>query len=543
MNAIRCLIPASILFLSSLLLHAADRVSNASSGKAPTPGDVVLFPFDDDGIPWRENLKVTLQQPAKYPGNPVMKAGAIDSVNGYGMLLYGTVIKVGQTYKMWYLSTPRADNQRPGDVELLKWWRPVSYAESKDGIHWILPNLGLVDFRGNKNNNIVRIDPSTSSYAHSYDFIAVWYEPEDPDAGRRYKMAYIVLDEKRKSGATATAVSPDGLSWKLLNTEPIQQGHFENTGLLKFAGLYYLSGQNIPPHDAGLMDGSAAGRVMKVFFSPDFNHWSSGRALAWYRSDYTTEPTNRGHENHMGAGLWNRGNVVVGFYGRWQGDTIQTQPGSSLSGLKVDLGMVISNDAIHYREPVRNFVMVPHGAATDWDSNAILEANAFANTDTQTLIWYSHWYTNRLDTIPALPAKLDELNTQKADAIGLLMLPRDRFGYFSKQLSRSQGRNKALDRPIEASCLTRSLKFSRPAQLYVNIDDLRSDAPLDIALVDDAERPLAGYTAKLRSNALKAPVQWASKRSLPLNQAFRVRITWPAGTDEGKLYTIYIEQN
>jgi hypothetical protein len=187
--------------------------------------------------------------------------------------------------------------------------------------------------------------------------------------------------------------------------------------------------------------------------------------------------------------------------------------------------------------------MVPHGAATDWDSNAILEANAFANTDTQTLIWYSHWYTNRLDTIPPLPAKLDEFNTQKADAIGLLTLPRDRFGYFSKQLSRSQGRNKALDGPIEASCLTRSLKFSRPAQLYVNIDDLRSDAPLDIALVDDAERPLAGYTAKLQSNGLKTPVQWSSKRLLPVNRPFRVKITWRAGAGEGKLYAIYIEQN
>ncbi len=126
-----------------------------------------------------------------------------------------------------------------------------------------------------------------------------------------------------------------------------------------------------------------------------------------------TQPTNFGLENHMGAGLWNRGNVILGFYGRWQGDTIHRVPGASLSGLKVDLGMLVSNDAIHYREPVRNFVMVPHGKESDWDSNAILQANAFANTDTQTLIWYSHWYTNRRDMIPSLPDELDELNTQK----------------------------------------------------------------------------------------------------------------------------------
>jgi hypothetical protein len=542
MNALKLLISATILITSSWPLLAADRVSDSSSGKAPAAGDVVLFPFDDYGFPWRENLKVTLQQPARYAANPVLKAGSIDGVNGYGMLLYGTVIKVGSTYKMWYLSSPRADSRIPGDVELLKWWRPVSYAESTDGIHWSLPHLGLVDFRGNKNNNIVRIDPSSSGYSHSYDFIAVWYEPEDPDAGRRYKMAYIVLDEKRKSGATATAVSGDGLSWKLIHTEPIQQGHFENTGLVKFDGLYYLSGQNIPPHDAGLMDGSGAGRVMKVFFSPDFDHWSSGRALAWYRSDYTTAPTNLGQENHMGAGLWNRGNVILGFYGRWGGNTIHREGGSSLSGLKIDLGMIISNDAIHYREPVRNFVMVPHGGPDDWDSNAILQGNAFANTDTQTLIWYSHWYTNRPDIIPPLPAKLDEPNTRKADSIGLLTLPRDRFGYFSKQLASSQERNKAFDQPLEASCLSRSIEFSKPAQMYVNLDDVSSQAPLEISLVDDAERPLPGYTAILALNSLKTLVEWPGKKSLPGKTPFRIKVVWPARVDHGKLYAIYIEQ-
>src|ERR1700733_16279949 len=113
MNALKLLVSATILVTSSWPLFAADRVSDASSGKAPVAGDVVLFPFDDYGIPWRENLKVTLQQPARYAGNPVLKAGSIDGVNGYGMLLYGTFIKVGSTYKMWYLSSPRADSRIP----------------------------------------------------------------------------------------------------------------------------------------------------------------------------------------------------------------------------------------------------------------------------------------------------------------------------------------------------------------------------------------------------------------------------------------------
>ena len=35
---------------------------------------------------------------------------------------------------------------------------------------------------------------------------------------RRYKIAYIAYDLRRKFGTTATAVSADGLRWKLVNT-------------------------------------------------------------------------------------------------------------------------------------------------------------------------------------------------------------------------------------------------------------------------------------------------------------------------------------
>lgn len=543
------LLCAFSLALAVLPLRSADGVADASSGKAPPAGDMVLFPMDDYSIPWRENLKLTLEAPKKYSGNPIMRAGPIEGVDGYGTLLYGTVLKQGSKFRMWYLASPRADSRRQGGVErniLNNTYRPVAYAESMDGIHWVRPSLGLVEFRGNRNNNLVRIEPANEPYANPCDFVAVFYEPEDPDPGRRYKMAYITHDIGRNEASTATAVSPDGLRWKLVNTTMFTKGHFENTSLIKFDGLYYLAGQNIPPFDADLPDGSPAGRVMKVFFSPDFHHWSSGRALAFYRNCYQPKPLSFGQENHMGAGLWNRGNVIVGFYGRWYGDTIVTEPktpNSPLKGLKMDLGLVISDDAIHYREPVRDFIMVHHGTPEDWDSDAVLQANAFANTDTETYIWYSHWYTSRPNKIPPLPEQLSPTMIQKADSIGLLTLPRDRFGYFSKLLAVSRDRRKSDAVKRDASCLTSRLNLPRAAQLLVNVDDVSPGAALQIALVDDAERPLAGYTAELAASALKAAVHWTGEQqTLPVDTPFRVKVTWPVGVDGAKLYALYIEQ-
>ena len=106
----------------------------------------------------------------------------------------------------------------------------------------------------------------------------------------------------------------------------------------------------------------------------------------------------------MGAGLWNRGNVILGVYGRWYGETITGKP-VRLGGLKMDLGLVVSNDAIHYREPVRDFLFIERGSPADWDSEALLQGNAFANVGGQTLIWYSHWYTSLAYPLPPLPAK------------------------------------------------------------------------------------------------------------------------------------------
>jgi hypothetical protein len=542
----------------ALPLGAADRVGEASSGQVPDRDDLVFFPLDDVSIPWRENLKVVLRTPKKFEGNPVVRAGPPEGPDGYGAVLYGTVIKENGRLRMWYLASPRPDGRIPGDFEHLQFYRPVAYAESGDGIHWTRPDLGLVEFRGSRHNNLVAVEPAGEPFARAHDFVAVLRDTTDPDPARRYKMAYI-HDSAADGPTTATAVSADGLRWTLANTASFTHGHFENTSLVKFDGRYYVAGQDHPPFDGSLPDGSSAGRVMKVFFSPDFHHWSSGRALGFYRSDYVSKPTHLGQEVHMGAGLWNRGNVILGLYGRWRGDTLPTPPDpsqrlsvDSLKGLKIDLGLVVSNDAIHYREPVRNFVMVRHGDSRAWDSEGVLQANAFANNGRETYIWYSHWNTSNPSHLPPLPDPLPESLAGKAPGIGLLTLPRDRFGYFTKLLDVSREHRPEYDEKIESSCVTRRVRLDRPSRLFANVDWVSPDAALEIALVDDAEKPLEGYTSHLPDDGLKAPVAWGEgNTALPVHRSFRIKVTWPVLNTENKpvdvsqaiLYALYIEHD
>jgi hypothetical protein len=527
-------LPSILLLLS---FAAVSVVAQESSGRTPPAGIMVFFPFDDYSIPWKNNLKFTMQKPVKYPDNPVLRNGPSGSVDDIGAILYGTVIQEENKLRMWYLAWPQPDSRIPGDAEFLKTYRPIGYAESEDGIHWTKPNLNLVTFRGNKNNNLVLVEPESAEYSKTSDFISILMDEDDPDPNRRYKMAYITEDSKRLNASTATAVSPDGFRWKLVNEDMISGGHFENTSLIKFQGMFYAAGQNLEGWGGNLPDGSPAGRTMTVFFSPDFRTWSKERAFSFYRSDYQPAPIVKGQEVHMGAGLWNRGNVILGVYGRWYGDTVTGKP-VRLGGLKMDLGFLVSNDAIHYREPVRNFIFLERGSVPDWDSESLLQGNALANVGDKTLIWYSHWYTSLTYPLPHLPEQVQ----RKPQAIGLASLPRDRFAYFSKITTEPRKNNAGVvTLTPDASFLSAPFSPAEGFRMYANVDKVSDTAPLTVSLHDINGQPIPGYTTKLTQSGFKTPIVWPLGAGLPLGRQIRLKVTWPAHADP-HLYAIYVDR-
>ena len=61
---------------------------------------------------------------------------------------YFTIIKDGGTYRLYYRGRPRSE--KPREV--------TCYAESKDGIKFRKPRLGLFEVEGTKDNNIILAD-------------------------------------------------------------------------------------------------------------------------------------------------------------------------------------------------------------------------------------------------------------------------------------------------------------------------------------------------------------------------------------------------
>ena len=64
---------------------------------------------------------------------------------------------------------------------------------------------------------------------------------------------------------------------------------------------------------------------------------------------------------------------------------------SYLHGTRIDLGLIVSNDGVHYREPVPDFKTIPRGKEGEWDSIALTQGHAFENVGERTYIWYAHW--------------------------------------------------------------------------------------------------------------------------------------------------------
>ena len=109
----------------------------------------------------------------------------------------------------------------------------VAYATSEDGIFWERPNLGLVEYEGSKDNNIVLPHASCAN---------VIKDARDPDPERLYKSLY--WEELEPDGSlnlgtgVAVAFSPDGLRWTKYAGNPVLTRSSDTHWLLGWDDLH-----------------------------------------------------------------------------------------------------------------------------------------------------------------------------------------------------------------------------------------------------------------------------------------------------------------
>jgi len=185
----------------------------------------------------------------------------------------------------------------------------------------------------------------------------------------KFKMWYIAADDQSlkllKQGRgfsglrPAYAESDDSMHWRgekrfrfengFLNDQDLilPRVSFEQGGLFRWHGMYHLPGQQIWPW-VWQPDGKPIGRAMALYRSRDLLHWESASALGFMRGPAIGRVgrPSLDEEAHLASSVWQRGNVLLGVYGLWHG-------AKEWQDRRIDLGLMISNDGIHFREPIR----------------------------------------------------------------------------------------------------------------------------------------------------------------------------------------------
>ncbi|MAG37564.1 MAG: hypothetical protein CL878_15110 [Dehalococcoidia bacterium] len=485
----------------------------------PRVEEAVLFPFDNTSIPFAAGLRMHLVD-GKQRGRPpvVLGPGEPGAPDDRRTRFYGTVIPIEDALHMWYMGSGSVDGPRE--------YR-ACYAISRDGVHWVRPALGLVEYNGSRANNLIDFREGRAGLAA----FPILYEPDDPDPDRRFKVAFECGEYQAK---VSVAFSPDGLRWTESPHNPGGAG-MEMTGLIRFNGCYYINGHG------GFHFGVA--RNLITYASYDFEHWTQASCLGFYRdrlpiqemADIRTRSTG-GEQVHLGAGLWDRGNVILGVYDIWHGP----ESGDRLQ-VTMDLGLLISHDALHYREPIPDFRFVPgyeeaggtgtlkpeEGLPPMMLTAALSHGQGMCNWGDETMLWYEAWVDG---------------------GIRLARWERDRLGYFRAWNPEEYGgRLRADQAAMDRHCITCPIRVHGPgARVYANVDGISQYSELSVEVLDGQFRPLPGYSGDasipLTEPGLRQPVVWKDRDTVgEIDGPFRLRVKFGGvRREDTRLYALYV---
>ena len=249
-------------------------------------------------------------------GNPVKKETVFvaDKPWEKGMAHYCNVIKDGDKYKMYYIThfatnnkAEKSGEQKGTTIVILDLY--VCYAESIDGINWVKPNLGLYEYEGSYDNNIIlrSIDkPEEGGFFDNF-FVFIDENPACPKEKRYKATAYMNL---YKLGGYSSA---DGIHWNLEGIFDLE-GKFDTLNVCwwdKEIGKYvaYVRDFHDIPENGDINAGIRDARRTE---SEDFIHWTKPELIKFNGTEdypiYTNNITR----------YYRNPNIYIGFPTRYE---------------------------------------------------------------------------------------------------------------------------------------------------------------------------------------------------------------------------------
>lgn len=242
-------------------------------------------PFWDEYLIDTERTTALLQQE-----HPVFKETLMwfDRPEDGCTISYPTIVRVDDTFRMYYIAWGSND-WSVGKVRLC-------VIESKDGIHWERPSLGLYEENGSTDNNIVLTGDLLEDNAFVFHDPNPACPPEE-----KFKIltsTHVETEGKKKRGLWCLA-SPDGYRFRLSHLVSVY-GAFDTNNTVHWDGKRYvayvrnyhnivsdkMSGHvdaagiiDISDFDVPWPDLNKGTRDVRVIYSEDFVHWTEPQRI------------------------------------------------------------------------------------------------------------------------------------------------------------------------------------------------------------------------------------------------------------------------
>jgi hypothetical protein len=205
--------------------------------------------------------------------------GAIEEERG-DIYRYMTLLRDGDLYRMYY-ALLKVENGRASRTQ-----QRLCLAQSRDGVHWEKPSLGLFEYERSSDNNIVWIgDEATRPQIHRFAPFVDTHPDCLPE--QRYKAlaaAPPIGKHGPKGEGLLAMASPDGVRWSMLQAEPVMTagpgwGQFDSHNVAFYdaeRGQYRLYRREV--FTEGPLN---VFRDILTSTSADFLHWDPPRRLSY----------------------------------------------------------------------------------------------------------------------------------------------------------------------------------------------------------------------------------------------------------------------
>lgn len=430
--------------------------------------------LDQRVIAASRNVRLTMHSPRRDGRVLLTNDQPWESDPDQLVAVYSSVLYERGKFRLWYDLGHRSDRTK----------RVVAYAESRDGLHFVKPKLGLVDFGGSRQNNVVM--------PGEIGGCSVWIDPAAPPE-HRYKSQQKVYP----SSQFHMYSSPDGLRWKMFQRIKIGAGGWDTQSIIyrdPASRKYLMFTRFWHSHRHGTGTAPDNYRCVRRLESTDLVHWTNQSIVmapnAADKSLYKTPPGNPAVD-YYGATVFPHGDLTIMLTQAFWHWKPRPSGQKGLAPASFDVRLAVSTDSRTFRRVGDWQPFMAGGADGQFDSRYVWVLPNPVVVDDEVWIYYvgsNRDHDNQID--PAAGGRMKS-------GIGRAVLRRD--GWVSADAGLTGGQ-----------LTTPPLKFSG-TRLELNAAT-GGGGSIHVELLDADGRSLPGFSRAealpATGNSLRMPVAW-----------------------------------